>query len=509
MGTDLIINVTLQETRVALMANNVLTELYIERSRDRGIVGNLYKGRVVRVLPGMQAAFVDIGLDRAAFLYVTDVFTDYAELEPMIEGNGLPEEGIIDLDYPKGGAFQRQEHVGQIEDLLKEGQEILVQVAKEPMGGKGARITTYVTLPGRHLVLMPTVDHIGISRRIEDEKERKRLRKIIEKNKPVGYGAIVRTVGEGKKDRDFKSDMDFLVKLWHDIQKRWERTGAPSLLHQDLNLTLRAIRDLFTPDVDRLIIDSHQEYENSLEFIEAFMPRLKSLVEHYDSQEPIFDHFGIEMDVSEALGRKVWLKSGGYIIIDQTEALTAIDVNTGRYVGKRNLEETILKTNLEAVKEVVYQLRLRNIGGLIIIDFIDMENELSRERVFNALFEALKTDKAKTNILKISELGLVEMTRKRTRENIVRTLCDPCPYCEGRGYIKSTTTICYEIFRQIRREIATSKARRIVLRVHPEVADLLYDQEHQGIEALEHLSGKRILIKAQEDFHIEQFEINA
>ena len=508
MGTDLIINVTLQETRVALMANNVLTELYIERARDRGVVGNLYKGRVVRILPGMQAAFVDIGLDRAAFLYVTDVFTDHAELEPMIEGNGLPEEGIIDLDYSEGPSLRRHEQVGQIEDLLKDGQEILVQVAKEPMGGKGARITTYVTLPGRHLVLMPTVDHIGISRRIEDEKERKRLRKIIEKNKPAGYGAIVRTVGEGKKERDFKSDMDFLIKLWHDIQKRRERSGAPSPLHQDLNLTLRAIRDLFTPEVDRLIIDSRQEYENALEFIEAFMPRLRSLVEYYDSEEPIFDHFGIEMDVSEALGRKVWLKSGGYIIIDQTEALTAIDVNTGRYVGKRTLEDTILKTNLEAVKEVVYQLRLRNIGGLIIIDFIDMENELSRERVFNALFEALKTDKAKTNILKISELGLVEMTRKRTRENIVRTLCDPCPYCEGRGYIKSTTTICYEIFRQIRRELATSKARRIVLRVHPEVADLLYDREHDGVEALEHLSGKRILIKAQEDFHVEQYEIN-
>jgi ribonuclease G len=521
VDTELIINATPYETRAALLENGTVAELYIERSHETGIVGNIYKGRVQRVLPGMQAAFVDIGLERSAFLYVNDVSQDlHRDFEMFLDpGSGeeetpeetphpqelLETEDIYEYIFPK--------RVGQgevhIEDLLKEGQEVLVQVTKGPLGTKGPRITMYPSLPGRHLVFMPTVNHVGISRRIEDEKERERLKKIIQKIKPPHSGFIVRTVSLGKWEKEMKADMDYLIKLWNEIQNKYARSSAPSLLHQDLNLTLRLIRDIFTPEVERLVIDSREEYERALLFIETFMPRLRHQVFYYDRKEPIFDAYRIEVQISEALGRKVWLKSGGYIVIDQTEALTAIDVNTGKYVGKRNLEETILKTNLEAVSEIVCQLRLRNIGGLIIIDFIDMERKDHREKVYNALVESLKSDRARTNILKISDLGLVEMTRKRTRESIVRTLCESCPYCEGRGYVKSKHTVCYEIFRQVQREAGTLHGTKLVLSIHPEIASLLYDQEHRIIERLEHDLGKSVLIKARHDFHIEQFEISS
>jgi len=424
MGAELVINAASHETRIALIENGTIAELYIERSREKGIVGNIYKGRVIRVLPGMQAAFVDIGLEKAAFLYVADVFDAIEEYESLLDSGNKKDDESRDEQEPGGHPEFRPLH--PIEDLLQEGQELLVQISKEPLGTKGARITSHISLPGRHLVYMPTVDHIGISRRIEDEEERERLREVVERLKQPGSGYIVRTVSEGKSEEDLIADIQYLSTLWNEISTRKDKAAVPSLLHSDLDVVQKVVRDIVTEQVDRIVVDSKTDYDRIVQFISTFAAKMKYAIELYDEEEPIFDHYGLEVEISRALGRKVWLKSGGYIIIEQTEALTAIDVNTGRFVGKHNLEDTILKTNLEAVKEIAYQLRLRNIGGIIIIDFIDMEKEVNREKVFGALEEALKADKSKTNILKISELGLVEMTRKRVRESIGRMMCEPC-----------------------------------------------------------------------------------
>ncbi|MBM2838587.1 MAG: RNAse [Deltaproteobacteria bacterium] len=503
MSNELIINAPSYETRIALLENGVVSELFVERSSDLGIFGNIYKGKVVKILPGMQAAFVDIGLERTAFLYVTDVREELDEYEVFMK------EGDEGIEFESEFAPARFTSAASvpIEDLLKEGQEILVQVSKEPLGAKGARITSHLSLAGRHLVFTPTVDHVGVSRRIEDDKERRRLKEILLRMKPPGTGFIVRTVSEGKSEDDLKADMDYLVKLWDSIQKKRESAPAPSLIHSELNLTLRVIRDMFSTDISRLVIDSPKEYAKAMEFVNTFMPKLSGYVELFDRNEPIFDAFGIELEISRALGKRVWLKSGGYIIIDQTEALAAIDVNTGRYTGKKKLEDTVLKTNLEAVKEVAYQLRLRNLGGIIIIDFIDMDKPANREKVYNALMEALKKDKARTNILKISEFGLIEMTRKRVRESLNQALCEPCPYCDGRGRIKSKSTICYGIFRAVRRDNIELPGDKIMISVNPEIADILYDEESQGVEELETLLGKKIIIKARNTFHQEQYEI--
>jgi len=385
----------------------------------------------------------------------------------------------------------------------------MVQVAKEPIGTKGARLTSHISIPGRHLVLMPTVNHIGISRRIEDRKERERLRGVIEEIRPSELGFIVRTVSESASKEKLQSEMEFLIKLWANIQVEMEKRSKPELLHKDLSISLRAVRDLFTREVDRLIIDSMDEYESIMEFILAFESRLRYSVELYEGSEPIFDAFGIEMEISRALNNKIWLKSGGYIVIEMTEALTAIDVNTGSYVGKRNPEETILKTNLEAVKEIAYQLRFRNIGGLIVIDFIDMEKKLNRERVFMALKEALKKDKAKSTILHMSDLGLIEMTRKRTRANLNRLLTEPCFYCEGRGTVKSKETICYELFRDLEREYpASEEGENVYVLVNPEIDTVLREDEQESIIDLEKRLKKRITIIAKRDFHVEQYEIS-
>jgi len=382
-----------------------------------------------------------------------------------------------------------------------------VQVAKDPIGTKGARITAHISLPGRNLVYMPTVDHVGISRRIENEEERLRLRHLVDVMRPEGTGFIIRTAAEGKSADELQADMDYLVAMWEQISLHRTDRGAPCLIHSDLDVTSKVLRDILTEDVSRIVVDSAEEHRKILGFLDTFMSGQQFRIDHYQEDEPIFDAFGLEVEIARALGRKVWLKSGGHIIIDQTEALTAIDVNTGRFVGKHNLEDTILKTNLEAVKEIAFQLRLRNIGGLIIIDFIDMEKEPHREKVHAALEEALKNDKAKTNILKISELGLVEMTRKRVRESIGRILCEPCPYCEGKGYVKSKTTMAYEIFRDLQREMRNAPGYRMTLNVHPNVASLLYDEERSGIEELEKHHQKQITIHARPGFHIEQFEI--
>ncbi len=504
MAVEILINAAKEETRVAFLENQAIMELHLERKKDLGIVGNIYKGKVANVLPGMQAAFVDIGIGKSAFLYVAEVATSMEEYAPLMEEEGLEEESSA---ADEKGIEDRRQGYTSIEDLLQEGQELLIQVTKEPLGTKGARVTTYITLPGRYLVFMPTIEHVGISRRIEDAAERKRLRDIVMKAKGPGRGYIVRTASEGRSEEELTSDMEFLVRLWENIQKKKERAPVPSLIHADLDLTLRTVRDLFTDKVDKLVIDNKEEYERVRDFVSSYMPNLLSRVEYYDGEEPLFDANGIEIEISRALGRRVWLKSGGYIVIDQTEALTSIDVNTGKYVGKKDPEETILRTNLEAVKEIAYQIRLRNLGGIIIIDFIDMAKEKNKKRVFSALQEAMAHDRVKTNIYEISELGLIEMSRKRVRESLQRTLCEPCSYCEGRGHIKSPTSVCYEIFREIRRIATSSRDEKIMVTVNPNVATLFYDEEREVVDDLEREYRKKIIIKSDSELHLEEYEI--
>jgi len=489
--------------------------LFIERKGSRDSTGNIYKGRVQRVLPGMQAAFVDIGLNQAAFIYVDDVIrNDYKDIEEHFSCNDIDEENSInedqeaaDVSFSIDTKTNDTQH-DNIEDLITEGQEILVQVSKSPIGTKGARITSNISLPGRFLVLMPTSSHIGISRRIEDEGERQRLKDIVTElaqNSSMGY--IVRTAGEGVQKEKIAYEMGFLKNLWGNIQKKYQTAGTPSLLHQELNLSLRAVRDLLIQEAEKLVIDSRKDYESVLNFLDTFNPSLKESVELYDGKEPIFDAYNLEGDISRALKRKVWLKSGGYIVIEHTEALVAIDVNTGRYVGKHNLEETILKTNLEAVKEIAYQIRLRDIGGIIIIDFIDMEKKSNQEKVFSALNEAFTKDRSKTHILPISEMGLIQMTRKRTRKPLTRLLCDPCPYCDGEGYIISIKTICYGIFREILRYAADMVGSKLTVRVNPEVAEFLHGEENRLIPGLEKTITKQIIIYPDNRYHMEAFEI--
>ena len=508
MATELIINARRHETRIALVENQSVVEFYVERTATGGITGNFYKGRIVRVLPGMQAAFVDIGLQRAAFLYVADVYDhEYEFKKLLVREEGEDDSAPTEAESETGESFEDENFL--IEELLHEGQEILVQVSKEPMGHKGARVTSHVSLPGRHLVLMPTASHIGVSRRIEDEDERRRLREMIEELRPNHYGFIARTASEGVGRDRIKSEMDFLLKLWVNIQRRVQGAPVPSLIHQELDATLRAVRDLFTEEVDRLVIDYEPEYEKILKFVETFSPGLKNSIELDRGLEPVFDKYGIEMEIARALSKKVWLKSGGYVVIEATEALTSIDVNTGRYVGQHNLEETILKTNLEAVKEIAYQLRLRNIGGLIVIDFIDMEREANREKVTGALKEALRRDKAKTKVLKMSELGLIEMTRKRTRDDIDRLLREPCFYCQGEGYLLSKTSICHEAFLDLEREALQTMSDALILIVHPAVKELLLDEERHALDELETRLNKRVIIRSDEDLHLVEYQIKS
>jgi Rne/Rng family ribonuclease len=725
MGSILLINAAGRETRVALVENGHIAEFYLERKKDKGVVGNIYKGRVVRVLPGMQAAFVDIGLDKAAFLYVSDVVydpdfaraqfeltegeheetpevpevdegvespvvepgaaaqlqanaesidahadalhaaaeegleappegfeeedsdddTDLAESLPALEreetlqgsaastveaapespapvdpdagpfpssaqpgsgemgaatalasdrtgdspasspvtfagmasaepagspaagmAEGAPAGVVPELVSEPGGASSepaaplpaqsgpatpsqrpeptrergerraprdlRERHQSQrdrergrtgrhdrrdekprprrdtrIEDVLKVGQEVVVQISKDPIGSKGARLTSHISIPGRHLVFMPTVDHVGISRRISNEKERRRLREIVDRLRPPGTGFIVRTVAENVPQAKLESDIRFLIEIWNQVVRKNEKRGGPGLMHPDLDLILRATRDLFAADVEKLMVDDREEYERILGFVTAQDPALAQRVAFHDSDEPIFDSYGIEQEIRRATQRKVWLKSGGYLIIDQAEALTAIDVNSGRYVGKKSLEETITKINMEAAKEIVYQLRLRNIGGIIICDFIDMEKPQNRDKVFKALQEALGRDKAKTNVLRISELGLVEMTRKRVRESIGRMLHEDCGYCGGQGFVKTATTVGYEIFREIRREAPNFKDPTLVINCNTEVARLLQSEEREELRHLMDRYNKTIQVRPQSNYHREQYDL--
>jgi ribonuclease G len=519
----IIINDMPHETRVALVEEGNIVELFIARAGSSDSTGNIYKGRVQRVLPGMQAAFVDIGLKQAAFLYVNDILADnYKDMEMFLEESedqspmALIDNEDDDLGRDLGGGIEdpltnekmlEDSNRANIVDLIKDGQEMLVQVAKSPIGTKGARITSYISLPGRFLVLMPTSNHIGISRRIEDETERLRLKEMVVNLRHDHLGYIVRTAAEGVNQEKISHEMDFLKNLWKGIQQRYQNAPCPSLIHQELDIRLRAVRDLLLHEAEKLIIDSKSGYQKILSFLDTFMPSLKSTVELYQGKEPILDAFNLEGDISRALKKKVWLKSGGYIVIEHTEALVAIDVNTGRYVGKHNLEETILKTNLEAVKEIAFQIRLRDIGGIIIIDFIDMEKKSNQEKVFNALNEAFSKDRSKTHILPISDLGLIQMTRKRIRKPLTRQLCEPCFYCEGEGYLLSGKSICYNIHREIIRNNDDLSGNGLTLKVNPQIAELLHGEENHIIYCLEQTLGKQITIYPERQYHIEEFDI--
>ena len=508
MSTEILINSTSYETRIALVENNHLVELHIQRSSEKGLVGNIYKGRVRRVLPGMQAAFIDIGFARTGFLYVDDVFISMAELEQRLLGQEQQPCGKYNFTSSASDNEMRRVSGMNIEDLLCEGQDITVQVGKDPIGTKGARLTCHITLPCRNLVFMPLTDHIGISRKIEDETLRQTLRERIEKLRPAGTGFIVRTVAEFADMEELEADMEFLLHLWDEIQDINSSSCAPSLIYEDLDMTFRSVRDLFTADVNTLVVDNKETYEKLLHFIKVFAPDLQHRIVFYQEATPLFETHGIEIEISRITEKKVWLRSGGYIIIETTEALSVIDVNTGRFVGKNDLEETIFKTNMEAVKEIAYQLRLRNIGGIIIIDFIDMEDEAHRAELFTSFKEAVKKDKSRINILKLTEFGLVQMTRKRSCENLNQLLCEPCHYCAGEGSLKSRRTICYEIFRKISRDYLKHKGDVVTLNVHPRIADMLLKEEEHVTVELELNTRKRLSIIPDNNFHIEKYEIS-
>jgi ribonuclease G len=501
MTREILVNAAPQETRIAVMEDGALAEILIERGQERGIVGNVYKGRVARVLPGMQAAFVDIGLEKAAFLHVSDLAGAPDDMPALLSAS----EEEVDFEAPKPPAQRRV----PIEKLLSVGQEILVQVAKDPLGMKGARLTSHVSLPGRYIVFMPGTKHIGISRRIDGEEERKRLKEIAQSLLSEDGGFILRTACEGRSKREIQQDLRFLRRLWQRIQQKAATAKAPALIHQDLDLITRTIRDFVTLETRQVVVDSAKEYRRVLDFIRQFMPRSKCEVVRYNGAEPILDHYNVEPLIEKALERKVWLPSGGYITIEKTEGLTAIDVNTGRFVGRSNQEETILRTNLEAAQEIVRQLRLRNIGGIIIIDFIDMEKASNRKRVYDTLTGAIKKDRARTKILRISELGLVEMTRQRTRESLDHLLLSQCPYCNGRGRIKSNATVAFGILREIKKQLAhTQNGKRVMVRVHPDIANFLYDEENHSLDSLERELRQKIIIKASEELHHEKYEIS-
>lgn len=510
MLKEIIVNKDEYETRAALLENKVLAELFIERSGERYVLGNIYKGKVNSILPGMQAAFVDIGLKRNAFLHVSDIAHHLEEYEDFIEGDA-PEE--TSSKRKKNGDYKKQKEVPSITDLLKKGQEILVQVDKEPMDTKGPRVTAYITLPGRYLVFMPTVEHVGISRRIENEPERQRLKEIIERIRPKSQGFIVRTAAEGKGEDEFQSDMKFLNDHWEKINKQAEKSSAPTLIHEDLGLIFRVIRDVFTKEVSRFVIDSEAEYDRIINFVDSLLPALKTKVKkyseskEYDEDEEVFEAFSIERQIKKALRQKIWLKSGGHIVINPTEALVSIDVNTGKFVGRENAEETILKTNLEAATEIARQIRLRDLGGIIIIDFIDMDKLDHKNQVVKTLEEALKQDRSRTNILQITDLGLVEMTRQRTKPSLSKTLCQPCPYCQGDGVVTSTESTAIAILREIK--VINYKLGEDKLKVMASgpVALRLLEEDDDKVKELAEKLGMEIEIEEDLDLHIEDFRI--
>lgn len=509
----LVVNAEGPETRVGVVEGGTLAEYYLERKRDRGIVGNIYIGKVTRVLPGMQAAFVDLGptVERAAFLYVADILGS-AEGKKMFSGSA---DDTADL-APEGTAARlarsrRKASNRKIEDLIKANQKVLVQIVKDPIGPKGARVTGYLSLPGRYSVFMPAVDHIGVSRRISTDAERKRLKTIVDDVRPKGTGFIVRTAADGCDEDELRDDVAFLVKLWGEVGRREKgmKKGGAGLLYADLDLVLRCIRDLLHEDTSEIVIDDEEQYERALKFTTAFLPRYASRIKHYQGRSPIFDSYGIEAELRGAMGRRVPLQSGGSLVIDQGEALTAIDVNTGSFIGKggSSLEDTVTANNMEACKEVARQLRLRNIGGIIVIDFVDMDKEGNRKKVWDAFNKALSADRSRCNVTKISELGLVEMTRKRTRESLSQLLTEHCPSCDGAGVVKSTTTVANEVLREVRRLGNTAPTDVIEVECAPRVADLLRKYEREYIDELEKKFQKAVDIKGIGSFKPDQYKV--
>ncbi len=493
MFKEIIVNVTEEETRAAVLEDQTLVELYIERSLNQRLVGNIYKGKIENVLPGMQAAFVNIGLEKNAFLYVEEALPARTPAE-WAEG---------ELENPRANVVHPR---ANITDVVKEGQNLVVQITKEPIGTKGPRVTTHITLPGRYLVLMPTVDYVGISRRIESDAERERLRRIADVIRPKDMGVIVRTVAEGMEEEELRQDMFFLSKLWKKIQNRASSGPVPNLIHKDLDLVQRILRDLFTGDIDRLQIDSRYAYDKIMELLEFIGPQLKYKIQLSEGGD-LFSRHNLDVEIEKALKRKVWLKCGGYLVIDQMEALTAIDVNTGKYVGTHNLEETVLKTNLEAAIEIARQMRLRNLGGIIIVDFIDMVDEEHRQQVLQALEEEVKKDKTKTNILGITQLGLVEITRKKVRQGLESVLQKACPYCEGKGKVFSEETVGIKVKKDLYDLAKRCAGEAILVEVHPSVAALLIGSGGSGLKELERKTGKEILIRGCQELHIEEVKL--
>ena len=511
MQKEMIISAGGHETMVAILEEDLVTEIFVERERHRGVVGNIYKGRVSKVLPGMQCAFIDIGLERDGFLYVSDVVEhDRRVRSPRFgrRGGGRQRQGC--RRRPRQGARSRPQP--KIEELLKEGQEIVVQVAKEPLGTKGARLTSHATLAGRFLVFMPTVDHIGVSRKIESRDERNRLRGIVKtfrEEHGFGGGVIIRTAAGGRPEADILSDLEYFNGIWKDTRHKFESSRAPAVIYREQSLVAKLLRDLLTEEFSAIRIDNPQEHRHVMDMIARIMPNLASRVKLYTKDYPIFEEYGVQAEIDKALKSKVWLKSGGSIVINQTEALVAIDVNTGRYVGKRTgrLEDTIVKTNLEAVKEIVRQIRLRDLGGIIVLDFIDMEERKNRQKVFQAVELEVKKDRSPSKMLQVSDFGLVILTRKRVKQSLERVLTEPCPYCTGTGTIKSSSTICYEILAEVKKIGADLNGGGVVLRVNPEIARALKEEERAVMADLKQALGKDVIIRPDTHLHHEQFDL--
>jgi len=506
MSVELLINASPYETRIARVENGLAEELYIERERERGIKGNIYKGRVQRVLPGIQAAFIDIGLSRAGFLYAGDIAIPESNVNGYVEPAQETDDSESD-EAEKEEAVPTGSGIPTINSLLEEGQEVIVQVSKEPISSKGPRLTTLISLAGRYLVYLPNFRHVGIARRIEDTAERERLLETGTALLPETGGMIIRTVAEGRHLFELEQDLKFLLRLWKDIDKRLQHAAPASMAHMDLNLYLRVMRDYIDDEVGKIHVDSREAYDRMKKFARRFMPEIVKRLYYYPGERPIFDVYGVEEEINRALKRRISLKSGGSIVIEQTEALIAIDINSGSFVGSRNLEETGFKTNLEAVHEIVHQLRLRNLGGIIVIDFIDMQDEENKSRLMDMFEDALNRDKARTNVVRMSELGLVEMTRKRTRDSLGRTLLRDCSRCLGHGRTKSLTTICYQIFREVMAEARAYPCNKLMVVAHPDIIDLLVDEESKNVERLEQFVNKQIGLNSSPNLATDQYEI--
>jgi len=546
MNKEMIISSNGHETRVAILEDDQLAELFVEREQNRGVVGNVYKGRVSKVLPGMQSSFVDIGLERDGFLYVSDVIANLDEYEKDDEdddgakgargangangangaegaaaANGVAGEGSSapperrgrDRRERRDRDDEKRAPEPKIEELLKEGQDVIVQVAKEPLGTKGARLTCHVTLPGRFLVFMPTVDHIGISRKIDSRDERSRLRGIVKEFREqhsFSGGVIIRTAASGRSKEDILADLNYFYKIWVDMRQRSEQRRSPVTVYQEPSLVAKLLRDLLTDDYTAIRIDNPVEHQRALEFIGRIMPDLGKSVKRYDKDFPIFEEYGVQAELDKALRSKVWLKSGGSIVINQTEALVAIDVNTGRYVGKKTagrLEDTIIKTNLEAAKEIVRQIRLRDLGGIIVCDFIDMEEKKNRQKVFQAVEQELRKDRAPSKALQVSDFGLVIVTRKRVKQSLERVLTEPCPYCSGAGTIKSSATVCYEILSEVKKVGSDLDGPGVLLRVNPDIARALQEEERGVLKDLKNMLQRDVIVKPDVHLHHEQFDV--